>query len=85
MQSFQGAASDNLRTLSALRGEVGLNGNTSGKEENIAQYAVNLEKEWKPENFTGFTISLRSVLACLVFRYGPFVDTARVPRKILLC
>jgi len=33
MQSFQGAASDNIRTLSALRGEVVLNGNTSRKKK----------------------------------------------------
>jgi hypothetical protein len=44
MQSFQGAVSDNIRTLSAVRGEGVLNGNSSGKEENITQYAKNPEK-----------------------------------------
>jgi len=33
MQSFQGAASDNIPTLSARRGEVVLNGNTSRKKK----------------------------------------------------
>jgi len=33
MQSFQGATCDNIPTLSALRGEVVLNGNTSTKKK----------------------------------------------------
>jgi hypothetical protein len=36
MRSFQGAASDNIPTLSVLRGEVVLNGNMSGKKKMLS-------------------------------------------------
>jgi hypothetical protein len=46
MQSFQGAGSDNIPTLSALRGtwRSSFKWKYVEKEENITQYAKNLEK-----------------------------------------
>jgi len=43
MQSFQGAASDNIRTL-CCTWRSRFKWKYVGKEENVTQYAMNLEK-----------------------------------------